>query len=173
MKEVLLFKNLRKRIKIHPTLIALLLLFWAVARIYIPIVSPNFTTEESWLLAVLIALLSAISLILHLYAHRGMALFLKEKNVSVFTLSFLGDLAQERSWAPSEGKEFLISISGPILNGILALISYSIWNGQFDPVLNTVFSFLALFNLFLGALNLAPFCPFDGGFWSLFLVPRL
>lgn len=162
-EKFLLSKRLRPEIRLHPSFIALFLLFWAVARIYIPIISPNFEFREVWLLASLITLFCAISLVFHLYAHRGMERLLKEKYGTRAALGFLGDLAQERPWSTSAGKEFLISASGPILHGMLALVSYFLWNAQFGPAWNTASFFLIIFNLFLGALNLAPFYPFDGG----------
>lgn len=156
-------KSWGAKIGLHPSFLAFLLLFGVVARIYIPIVFPNFKSGETWLLAFLITLLCAISLVSHLYVHIGMERLLKEKHGTRAALGFLGDLAQERPFSTSAGKEFLISASGPLLHGMLASVSYFLWNAQFGPAWNTASFFLIIYNLFIGTLNLSPFYPFDGG----------
>lgn len=169
-EKLLWFKRWGVKIRPHPSLIVLLFLLWAVARIYIPIISPNFESREAWVLASFITLFCTFFLFLHLYVHGSMKWLLKEGNNNLARLGFLGDLAQERTWCSSAGKEILVSASGPLLHGLLALASYFLWNAQISPVWNTVSLFWIIFNLFIGALNLAPFYPFDGGriFQALF-----
>ncbi|MGB9552913.1 MAG: PDZ domain-containing protein, partial [bacterium] len=169
-EKLLRFKRWGAEIRAHPSLIALLFLLWAVARIYIPIISPNFESREAWVLAFFITLSCTFFLFLHLYAHRTIKRLLKENNSHLARLGFFGDLAQERAWCSSIEKEISVTASGPLLHGILALASYLLWNAQINPAWNTISFFWTIFNLFLGTLNLAPFYPFDGGriFQALF-----
>lgn len=151
------------RIRFHPSLIAFALIFWGVAQLYLPIVFPEFTGLEPWLLSAVITVISLLSLFLHLLTHRVVSRIFRAEGYDRLPLGFFGDLAHRRPFNSSISRELLISASGPFMNFALASLSYTLWNAQVSPALNAIFSFCALFNLFIGALNLAPFFPFDGG----------
>lgn len=136
---------------------------WAIAAIYIPIMGTGLTTFQAWAISILIILLMFLSLVLHSLAHILTAKAVGSQAAKQIFLSPLGDPAQYQPAAPSAGKEALVALAGPVVQGILAVICYFLWNLQVNTYFNAVTLFLMFFNLGLTALNLTPAFPFDGG----------
>jgi Zn-dependent protease len=103
------------------------------------------------------------SVLLHELGHSWMALRYKIPVRSI-TLYIFGGISQISSEPTSALSEFWITIAGPIVSfalaGIFALLSILV--SGFAPLL-ALFKYLAFINLILGAFNLIPGYPLDGG----------
>lgn len=158
---------------LHPSLLAFLGLLWGISGVYFPIIAPGVGEQLSWSLGALTTFFCLLSLIFHHFSHWTLSRILAKQKWKNGSLGFLGDLAQERECQASPLKEFLISLAGPLANGVLAVISFFLWNLQLGQAWNAAFLFLMIYNLFLGAINFSPFFPFDGGRMLLALLPWL
>jgi Zn-dependent protease len=108
------------------------------------------------------------SLFLHEYAHllaaRTMRLPVGKMTISLFGAytSFDGD--------PSTAKSlFMVSAAGPSMNILIGIILYAVHLVFIESAIGTIFFCLSIFNGVLGAYNLLPVMPLDGGYivWSL------
>lgn len=168
---------------IHITLDASWLLLapaslWVIATIYVPIMGAALSSWQAWTISVVILALMLLSLFLHSLAHVTAAR-VGGGAPNRISLSILGDPAQSWAAAPGAGKEALIALAGPLAQGLLAALSYFIWDLQLNPFINIISFFLIFFNLGSIAINLIPAFPFDGGrllravIWWLLGLPRL
>lgn len=100
----------------------------------------------------------------------------------------LGGVAQLKNIPENPWQEFVIAIAGPAVNFAIAVVLYlitivfNIQISSLDALLNdftrvtfnAVFSYLFVYNLFLGVFNLIPAFPMDGGrILRAFLASRL
>jgi PDZ domain-containing protein len=144
-------------------LVVVPLSLWAIAAIYVPILAAFFNPAQTWAEAVLIALLSGISLIIHAGAHAGLARVVGSDLPSDIPLYPLGDAGQVWPAARSAWREALAAIAGSVASVVLAVLAYLVWNAQLNSYLNVSMFFLIFFNAGLAAINLAPAFPLDGG----------
>ena len=80
------------------------------------------------------------------------------------TLFVFGGVSQIAEEPPSAGKEFWIAIVGPVISLVLAAIFWELEPlVSFSSPLLALTEYLALINLVLGAFNLIPGFPLDGG----------
>lgn len=106
------------------------------------------------------------SLIFHELSHSLVARHygLSIKGITLFIFGGVAEMAEEPKSAKTE---FLMAIAGPIASFVLALAFYLLAGfsaGQGLPVSVTgVLDYLAFINLLLGAFNLVPAFPLDGG----------
>lgn len=160
-------------------LIALITGLWGVGTIFIPIFSAFLTPLATWTVAVVTVGLSFISLLVHAAAHRWAARAVGCNLPQAITLYPVGDTAQAWPTAPTAWREALVALAGPVASLGLAGIAYLLWNLQLNSYLNTVTLFLMLFNTGIGAGNLVPILPLDGGrlvraiIWGLLARPAL
>lgn len=100
----------------------------------------------------------------------------------------LGGVAQLKNIPEKPWQEFVIAIAGPAVNFAIALVLYlfarlfnlqissldTLLNNFTSVTFNAVFSYLFVYNLFLGLFNLIPAFPMDGGrILRAFLATRL
>jgi Zn-dependent protease len=122
----------------------------------------------SWVVAVIVALLFFGSVVVHELAH---ALVARRRGMTVdtITLYIFGGAANLEQESPTPATEALVAAAGPIANIVLAVLFWVPWlvtHQQADPtsqiIAGTSF-YLAASNLLLGAFNLVPGFPMDGG----------
>lgn len=139
------------------------LLAWMLAVAYYPVEFRNWSTAEYWLMGVITAVMLFVSVLIHELGHSVVA---QRYGLSVprITLFIFGGVSQIAAEPPNPGSEFWIAIVGPIVSFALAALFWELepllaWS----PPLFALDKYLALINLILGAFNLIPGFPLDGG----------
>ena len=161
------------RIKIHYTFIIIFVLVtWSLSAYLIPTLIPGLSFAVNLYVAVTGAAVLFSSVILHELAHSIMAIRygIKVRQIVLFIFGGVSDIEEE----PKEfRKEFKIAIVGPLtsfgLAGIFSLFSFIIENiigsdtSTTLQAIDVVLYYGALANIMLGAFNLIPAFPLDGG----------
>jgi Zn-dependent protease len=108
------------------------------------------------------AILLYLSVLLHEASH---ALVAKHYGfpVSAITLHFLGGLTTIEAEAKRPRQEFWIAVVGPLTSLGVGLVALGLWFVVPDGLLLMAVEGLAIGNLLVGALNLVPGLPLDGG----------
>ncbi|HEV2297726.1 MAG TPA: site-2 protease family protein, partial [Candidatus Acidoferrales bacterium] len=147
---------------LHATsfLIFALLTFFLATQI-LPLQS-GATPMQYWILAVGVSIVFFGSLILHELGHSIIALRYKIPVVSI-TLFFFGGLARIARDPETALQEFNIAIAGPIVSFMLGAAFLGIYAIAPSGVLQLAALYLSEINLILGAFNLLPGFPMDGG----------
>ena len=136
---------------------------WGIASVYVPILGGSLPPARTWAVTLLIVLLVGVSLIGHVLGHLLAARLLKSELPERISIFLFGDPAQVWPASPSAWKDLLVAAAGPLVNLGIAGLAYLVWNAQLNPYLNLSMPFIAIFNVWLAILNLAPVFPFDGG----------
>ena len=137
------------------------LITWSLSTHYFPKAAPELPVASYWIKGTLAALLLFASVAFHELSHSYVA---KKYHVSItsITLFIFGGIAQMKGEPPHPKAEFRIAIAGPIssflLSALFFLLSISTMDGP-----RALFSYLAQINFILGAFNLIPGFPMDGG----------
>ncbi|HXV88882.1 MAG TPA: site-2 protease family protein [Nitrososphaeraceae archaeon] len=162
------------KIRIHFTFFIVFgLITWTLSIHLFPMLLPGFTYGVHLFVAVVAVIILFASVILHELAHSIMATRygIKVRQIILFIFGGVSDIEEE----PRDfQKEFKIAIVGPLtsfaLAGIFLLLSFlieSIASGSNAPIIiqatDAILSYGALVNLMLGAFNLLPAFPLDGG----------
>lgn len=108
------------------------------------------------------AIVLYLSVLLHEASHAYMARHYGFP-VSAITLHFLGGLTQIDEEATKPRQEFWIAVVGPLTSIAVGLAALGLWFVTPDGLLLMVVEGLAFGNLMVGALNLVPGLPLDGG----------
>jgi len=108
------------------------------------------------------AILLYLSVLLHEASH---ALMAKHYGfpVSAITLHFLGGLTSIEAEAKRPRQEFWIAVVGPLTSLAVGLVSFGLWFVVPAGLLSMAVGGLAVANLLVGAINLFPGLPLDGG----------
>jgi len=124
---------------------------------------PQWTGAQPWVLGILTSVLFFGSVIFHELAHSVVALHYKIPVHSI-TLFLFGGIARIGREPSKPIQEFNIAIAGPLasffLAGAFGAITLIFPPGQ---MIGALAAYLAGTNLLLGAFNLAPGFPLDGG----------
>src|SRR3990172_6821266 len=149
-------------IRVHFSwLIVFGLITWSLSTVYFPQAAPDLPAASYWVKGVLAALLLFASVGFHELAHSFAAKKYKIPIESI-TLFIFGGVARMKGEPPHPKAEFRIAIAGPLssffLSGLFFLLSVNTVGG-----LKALFSYLAQINFILGAFNLIPGFPMDGG----------
>ena len=154
----------------------------AIAALYVYVLAahefPNeafgLSTTAYWVAGVVAALAFFASLLVHEMSH---ALVARRAGIGVrgITLWLLGGFAELEDEPSTPGMQFLIAAAGPVSNialgGLFWLANQAI-GGNTDPfagsignggLVSAVLAWLAFVNLLIGAFNLLPAAPLDGG----------
>jgi Zn-dependent protease len=151
-------------LRVHYTwLVAFVLVAWSLAQGYFPNADSGLGTATYWLLGLVSALLLFVSVFVHELAH---ALLARARGLRVhsITLFIFGGISSISTELSSASDEFLIAIVGPLTSLALAGLFWA--SGQVLPPgsgVAAVASYLAFTNLLLGAFNIVPGFPLDGG----------
>ncbi|MSQ41790.1 MAG: site-2 protease family protein [Dehalococcoidia bacterium] len=108
------------------------------------------------------ALLFFGSVLLHELSHAFVAqrYGMQVPSITLFVFGGVSTLAQEMSTA---GQEFRVAIAGPLTSWALSLTFGALWLLTRSHDLSEIFVYLAAINAALGAFNLLPGFPLDGG----------
>ncbi len=147
--------------------IALLIMFSLVAQFHA--VNRDWTETVVWSAAILTSILFFACLFAHELSH---ALVARARGLPIhkITLFLLGGMAQMEEDARDPGTEFWMAIAGPIASGAIGLVMLAIawffgwipWTPAQTPGV-AVLVWLGYINLVLGAFNMIPGFPLDGG----------
>jgi Zn-dependent protease len=139
------------------------LVTWTLATGYFPAEFKGWPAAEYWVVGLVTAFVFFASVLLHELGHSVVAQRYKIA-VNSITLLIFGGVSEIKTEPVSALSEFWISISGPIVSlalagifAVLALLFASV-----EPLL-ALTKYLAYINLLLGAFNLIPGFPLDGG----------
>ncbi len=132
-------------------------------------VIPPWSETAVWAAAIITGILFFVALLLHELAHSMLA---KSRGLRVraITLFALGGVSQIESEAPNARSEFWIAFVGPLTSFVLGLIFLGFarlagWVPGKDPStpVPAVLLWLGYINIALGAFNMIPGYPLDGG----------
>lgn len=142
------------------------LLAWSLAAGYFPFHYHNLSTGTYWLMGIIGMLGLFVCVVLHELGHAFVAKYFKLP-ISQITLFIFGGIAEIKKEPSSAKVEFLMTIAGPIVSVLLAIVMYLVTLlgthlGWPVPVLGVTY-YLAFINLILAIFNLVPAFPLDGG----------
>jgi Zn-dependent protease/predicted transcriptional regulator len=124
---------------------------------------PRWTSTQGWAVGITTSLLFFASVLFHELSHSVVAQHYKIRVVSI-TLFIFGGVARIGREASSALQEFNIAIAGPLASFFLFGLFYGITVVfPSSEIIVAPASYLAWANLVLGAFNLAPGFPLDGG----------
>jgi len=139
------------------------LVAWSLAVGYFPAEIRGLGQLEAWVLGAVSALLLFGSVLVHELAHSFVARAqgLEARSITLF---IFGGVSNVGGQARRPLTEFTVAIVGPLTSFVIAALCWVIALALADlPVPATVARYLAFINLFLGAFNLVPGFPLDGG----------
>ena len=137
---------------------------WSLAASYFPGMYPSWSTELTWLMALVTGLLFFASVLLHELGHALIARSqgIPVKDITLFLFGGVSNIADEPG-TPRE--ELLMAAAGPlvslVLSALLGALRLLLRNGSQPLAALTLF--LAGANLSLALFNLIPGFPLDGG----------
>jgi Zn-dependent protease len=139
------------------------LMTWILAVSYYPAEYKNWSVAEYWVIGAITAVMLFVSVLLHELGHSVVA---KQYGIPVarITLFIFGGVSEIATEPTCASADFWIAAAGPAVSFALALI---LWELRLLLVnagsLLALAKSLALLNLVLGAFNLVPGFPLDGG----------
>jgi Zn-dependent protease/CBS domain-containing protein len=138
------------------------LVTWSLALGYYPPLLPDLSGAQAWTLGAVSAILLFASVLVHEFAHSLVARTRGMETASI-TLFLFGGISSLRTDAPRASTEFVIAVVGPLTSLLLAGACFLIASVVGEPRVAALFGYLALINGLLGAFNLLPGFPLDGG----------
>jgi Zn-dependent protease len=143
-----------------------LLLAYAMAETYLPLMFDNLTKTQYWAMGFTIALLFFLSVLSHELAHCYVAMKQGIRVKSV-RLLFFGGLTEVTSEAKNGRNEFLIALAGPAISMMLGMVFFFAGAVSQQAGNSAAFSgvaiWLGMLNVGLAILNFIPGFPLDGG----------
>ena len=136
----------------------------ALALSVLPRVFPGWAPAVYWLVATAVTAIDSVLGLLHELGHAIVALA-RGRKVYRITLYGLAAAARRSSGANRPRDQFSIAIAGPISHLLVAsalLVTWTVLPNDNEP-LRVATGFPALSNLVVGAFNLLPVSPLDGG----------
>ena len=154
-------------VRIHYILwLVLLLIAWSLAEGYMPQHYPSLGVITYWAIGIVSAIILFVSVFLHELSHS----YIAEKNgltIARITLFFFGGVSEMSEEPKDAALEVRMAAAGPLTSFLIAIVLGASWyltglvNGPV-PVIATLY-YAALLNGVLGAFNLIPAFPLDGG----------
>jgi Zn-dependent protease len=152
-------------INIHVSwLIIFFLITWSLAAGYFPQQHPNWDPRLYWVIGVITSLLFFLSVLLHELSHSVVAR-LRGMEVRDIVLFVFGGVSEIKDEPSSAGAEFVMAFVGPLTSFIIGGIcfgAYLLLRNVSEPAAATA-RYLFWINILLGAFNLVPGFPLDGG----------
>jgi Zn-dependent protease/CBS domain-containing protein len=143
------------------------LVTWALAGSYFPSTYPAWTLTEKISAGVITSFLFFASVLAHELMHSLVAMRegIKVKSITLFIFGGVSEIAGEPKKASDE---FLMALAGPVTSLVLGGVLFGLWaalknlsgGGEF---VGAIAYWLGIINLSLGAFNLVPGFPLDGG----------
>ena len=155
----------RVRVDLSWVLLAALVA-WSLATGYFPTVAPGLAVATYWWMGIAGVIMLMFSLVFHELSH---SLVARRYGLPIggITLFVFGGVAEMEDEPGSPKAEFLMAIAGPLASFLLAAVAYALsaWgdSGALPIPVAAVLHYLALLNFVLGAFNLIPAFPLDGG----------
>jgi Zn-dependent protease/CBS domain-containing protein len=150
-------------VRVHASwLIVFALITWSLAVSWYEPNLPGVDSTQAWLLGALSAILLFVSVLIHELAHSLVARA-QGTGAHSITLFIFGGVSTLKADSPRASTEFIIAIVGPISSFALAALAYLAAEATTERRLELIFSYLFFVNLLLGAFNLIPGFPLDGG----------
>lgn len=153
------FRGVDVLVRASWVLVALLIAFLLAPRV--EQVQPGLGALK-YVAGVAFAVLLYLSVLLHEMSH---ALMAQRYGLGVrsITLHFLGGATEIDSETRTPGQEFMVAVVGPLTSIAVGLAAVGLWFITPDGLLRLAVEGLAVANLIVGALNLVPGLPLDGG----------
>jgi Zn-dependent protease len=149
-------------IRVHFTwFIVFGLITWSLSTFYFPEAAQDLPAVSYWIKGALAALLLFASVAFHELAHSIVARKYK-LSIESITLFIFGGLAQIKGESPHPKAEIRIAIAGPLSSFLLSALFYLLYMNTVGGA-RALFSYLAQVNFIIGAFNLIPGFPMDGG----------
>ncbi|MEJ7803864.1 MAG: site-2 protease family protein [Candidatus Limnocylindria bacterium] len=148
---------------IHPSwLVIAFLLTFSLADALFPRLIPGWTTGQYWLVGVGTAFLFFASVLAHEFSHAIIARRLGLK-VAGITLFIFGGATSIETDSRSARDEALIALAGPVASLLIGGAFLGIGALVPQPEVRAIVGWLGIINIVLGAFNLVPGYPMDGG----------
>ena len=159
-------------VRIHYTLwLVLLLIAWSLAEGYMPQHYPGLGATTYWAIGIVSAIILFVSVFLHELSHS----YIAKKNglpIKRITLFFFGGVSEMSEEPKDPALEVRMAAAGPLTSFLIAIVLGGFWSltvlvggpnpGGLTPIIATLY-YAALLNGVLGAFNLIPAFPLDGG----------
>ena len=150
-------------IYLHPSWFIIFALITLSLRTQFTAQHPGWTSQQHWLLGVITSALFFGSVVFHELSHSVVARFYKipVQSITLFVFGGLSSISREPE---KPRQEFNIAIAGPLASFFLAGCFYLV--GRFfhgDDLVAASTKWLWQINVALGAFNLVPGFPLDGG----------
>ena len=143
-----------------------LLIAWSLAEGYLPVAYPGLGAATYWTIGAVSALLLFISVLLHELSHS----YIAKKNglpIARITLFFFGGVSEMSEEPKDAGLEVRMALAGPLTSFAIAGVLGALWYVSrlvSAPVpIIAILGYNAVINVALGAFNLIPAIPLDGG----------
>ena len=154
-------------VRIHYTLwLVFLLIAWTLAYGYMPQQYPGLSTLTYWTIGIASAVVLFVSVLVHELSHS----YIAKKNglpIARITLFFFGGVSEMTEEPQDAGLEVRMAAAGPLMSFVIAGVLGGIWYAakaaHFPIVITATLGYGALINAVLGAFNLLPAFPLDGG----------
>jgi Zn-dependent protease/CBS domain-containing protein len=154
-------------IRIHWTLwLVFLLIAWSLAVGYLPATYPTLSVTMDWIVGIVSAVVLFISVLVHELSHS----YIAKKNglpIARITLFFFGGVSEMTEEPQDAGLEVRMAAAGPLtsfaIGGVLGALWYVGGLVGFPLAVIAVLGYNGLINVALGAFNLIPAFPLDGG----------
>jgi Zn-dependent protease/CBS domain-containing protein len=144
-------------------LVIFALISWSLASGYFPDALPHLSRAAYWAQGLVAALLLFVSVFLHELSHAMVALR-HGVGVGSITLHVFGGVSQLESEPATPRAEFLIAIVGPLTSFGIAGVCFAAERVLPAPAwAAAILAYLSLVNAIVGAFNLVPGLPLDGG----------
>jgi len=143
-------------------LVVFALVTWSLAMGFLPEAIPGIAAGDAWLIGAISALLLFASVLLHELAHSFVAIS-RGLPVHSITLFLFGGVSNLSGESKEPRTEFLIAVVGPLTSFAIAGAAFLIALLPLDARLGVVINYLIIVNVLLGAFNLIPGFPLDGG----------
>ena len=150
-------------IRVHWSwLIIFWLIAWTLSEGLFPDQQPEMSERARWIAGVVSSLLFFASVLFHELSHTFVALHYQMRVPSI-TLFVFGGVSQIADEMRTPRQEFLISVAGPLSSWVLGVVFGVLWVVIRAEPVSVVPGYLSAVNFLLGAFNLLPGFPLDGG----------
>jgi Zn-dependent protease/predicted transcriptional regulator len=154
-------------VRIHYTLwLVFILIAWSLASSYMPKQYPGLSTLTYWAIGIASAIILFASVLIHELSHS----YIAKKNglpIARITLFFFGGVSEMSEEPQDPGLEVRMAAAGPLMSFLIAGflgVSWYVATLVKSPVaIVATLGYGALINAILGAFNLVPAFPLDGG----------
>ena len=138
------------------------LLSWSLSQGLFGELLSDWSETQQWAAGVTAALLFFLSVLLHELSHAFVAqrYGMEVPSITLFIFGGVSSLAGEMQ---SAGQEFRVAIAGPLMSWLLAIVFAAIWFPLRGEGISAIPGYLGWINALLGAFNLLPGFPLDGG----------